>query len=233
MNTVRRMVPVALAVLVACALPVAAQVEVRLQLPQKARLDLEGKESITVAPFLVISQEGQDTARTRSVDVEAEFERYLLKVLRRETDLDIVESGSVEYPSYDLDAVFEDAEFWQAVGRRTQADLLVAGSLDFDIQDRTGYRTQEFRSPVDGRVYQRQVLVEQTGFEYDILMVVVDGATGEVLYRDNFKDFQSFQSDEADPLEGMFENLYSLEDRILGIFTQKDVEATRVLFVRN
>ena len=28
----------------------------------------------------------------------------------------------------------------------------------------------------------------------------------------------------------MFENLISLEDRIVGVFTQKTVEATRVLF---
>ena len=213
--------------------PLEAQVEVRLTLPQRARLDLTDKETVTVAPFLVISQEGQDTARTRSIDVEREFERYLLKVLRRETDLEVVEPGTVEYPTFDLDRLLEERDFWESVGRRTQADLIVAGSLDFDIQDRTGYRTQEFRSPLDGRVYQRQVLVEQTGFEYDILMVVVDGGTGEVLYRDNFKDFQNFQSDEADPLAGMFENLYSLEDRILGIFTQKEVEATRILFVNN
>jgi hypothetical protein len=107
---------------------------------------------------------------------------------------------------------------------------VLAGGLDFDIQDRTGYRTEEYTSPFNGRQYYRQVLVEQTGFEYDILMQVYDGRTGELLYSDNFKDFQSYDSEEVDPLQGMFENLYSLEDRIVGVFTQKEVEATRVLF---
>jgi hypothetical protein len=60
-------------------------------------------------------------------------------------------------------------------------------------------------------------------------MQVYDGRTGALLYQDNFKDFQSFEG-EADPLAGMFENLMSLEDRILNVFTQKEVEATRVLF---
>lgn len=221
------------AVVLAAAGSAAAQVQVKLQLPQRARLDLRGKESIAVAPFLVVSQEDQDSEKNRSLDVEKEFERYLTKVLRRETDLKIVEGGAnVEYPSFDLEKLVTERDLWKSVGERLQADLIVMGSLDFDVQDRSGYRTQEFTSPFDGRTYYRQVLVEQTGFEYDILMLVFDGASGELLYRDNFKDFQSFASESTDPFQGMFENLLSLEDRIVGVFTQKEVEATRVLFQR-
>ena len=44
--------------------------------------------------------------------------------------------------------------------------------------------------------------------------------------------FQSFEGEGTDPLAGMFENLLSLEDRILNVFTQKEVEATRLLFTQ-
>ena len=76
----------------------------------------------------------------------------------------------------------------------------------------------------------RQVLVEETGFEFDILMQVYDGKTGELLYSDNFKDFKTLEGAGADPIEGMFQNLFALEDRIVGIFAKKDVESTRVLY---
>jgi hypothetical protein len=208
----------------------AASVEVRLQLPQKARLDLDGRETITIAPFLIVSQEGESQLRATNIDVQAEFDRYLVRTLRRETDLKVIEAPRIDYPTYDLAQLAREQDFWSAVGARTQADLILSGGLDFDIQDRTGYRTEEYVSPYDGRTYYRQVLVEQTGFEYDILLQVYDGRTGELLYADNFKDFQSFASERADPLRGMFENLYSLEDRIVGVFAQKEVEATRVLF---
>lgn len=217
-------------VLVASALPARAEVEVLLRLPQRAQIDLRGKESVAVVPFLVVSQEGDRSAAGRDVDIEREFSRFLEKLLRRRTSLRVVESGPVGFPTFEIEELLANKEFWQDVGLRAQADLLVTGSLDFDVQDRSGYRTQEFVSPIDGRTYYRQVLVEQTGFEYDILLVVVDGRTGKVLYRDNFKDFQSFQSDEVDVISGMFENLFALEDRILGVFTRKDVEATRILF---
>lgn len=224
-----RLAAFALAALVA-APPLAAAVEVRLKLPQRARLDLEGRNTIAIAPFLIVTQEGEDRLRGRNIDVQAEFERYLTKTLRRETDLKVLDSPPMEYPTYDLAQLGREQQFWQAVGERTQADLILAGGLDFDIQDRSGYRTEEYTSPYNGRRYYRQVLVEQTGFEYDILLQVYDGRTGELLYTDNFKDFQSFEAERADPLRGMFENLYSLEGRIVGVFAQKEIEATRMLF---
>jgi hypothetical protein len=207
----------------------AGSVEVKLTLPVRARLDLANRDSILPAPFVVVRQEGEGRIEGSNIDVQQEFQRYLIKILKRDTDLNIVESGPIDYPTYDLRMLARDADFWRVIGERTQADLILVGSLDFDIQDRSGYRTEEYISPFDGRTYYRQVLVEQTGFEYDIVVRVFDGTTGEQLYTDNFKDFKSFEGERADPLVGMFENLYALEDRLLGIFVQKKVAATRVL----
>lgn len=221
-----------LAVPVVSPAPAGAAVEVKLYLPVRARIDLANRRSLVPAPFVVVTREGGGSGErpgSSNLDLQREFDRYLVKVLRRETDLKILESGPVDYPSYDFDVLSRNREFWQALGERTQADLIVAGSLDFDVQDKSGYRTEEYVSPFDGRVYYRQVLVEQTGFDYDILMMVFDGKTGERLFFDNFKDFKQFEGEGADPLRGMFENLISLEDRIVGVFTQKSVETSRLL----
>jgi len=210
-----------------------AGVEVHLKLPQRARLNLQGRNSLAVAPFIVVSKEGEEQrAQRRDIDVQKEFARYLLKVLRRETKLKIIEPGPIDFPVYDLAQLPKQKDFWRALGERTQADMILSGGLDFDVQDRTGYRTEEYVSPFNGRTYYRQVLQEQTGFQYDILMQVYDGKTGDLLYQDNFKDFQNFEGESADPLAGMFGNLMSLEDKILNVFTQKEVEATRILFTQ-
>jgi hypothetical protein len=209
----------------------AGTTEVKLTLPVRARLDLTGRRTIAPAPFIMVSREGEGRLPGRDIDVQGEFERYIFKLVRRETDLKVIEVGALDYPTYDLEMLSRDGDFWRALGERTQADLILTGSLDFDIQDRSGYRTEEYVSPFDGRTYQRQVLVEETGFEYDIVVQVYDGHTGELLYSDNFKDFKQYEGESADPLAGMFSNLYSLEDRIVGIFAQKEVEATRILFV--
>ena len=225
------MVVAAIAIFLTPTVPVlAGGVEVRLALPVKARIDLKDRRTVAVAPFLVLSQEGSESVERRGVDVEKEFDRYLRRLIRRNTRLKVLETGPVDFPTYDLEDLSEDTDFWRYLGERSQADLIVSGSLDFDVQDRSGYRTEEYVSPFDGRTYYRQVLVENTGYEYDIVMQVFDGLTGEQLFADNFKDFRQFEAERADPLAGMFENLYALEDRIAGIFTQKWVEARRVLF---
>ena len=205
-------------------------VEVQVKLPQKARLDLKGKKSIAVAPFQVETKEDTQRFQGRDIDVQKEFERYLVKVIRRETELKVIEAGALDLPVTDFEQLAKQTDFWQALGERTGADLLLSGGLDFDVQDKTGYRTEEYVSPFNGQTYYRQVLVEQTGFEYDILMQVYDAKSGALVYQDNFKDFQKFEGESTDPLRGMFENLLSLEDKIVGVFTQKEVETTRTLF---
>lgn len=206
----------------------AGTLEVRLMLPVRAQLELAGRSSITIAPCLVVSDEGQETANEG--DLQREFERYVSRLVTRRTPLRFIEAGPLDYPTYDLDVLAADADFWAFVGERTQSDLIIACSLDFDIQDRSGYRTEDYTSPYDGRTYQRQVLVEDTGFEFDIVLQVLDGRNGELLFSDNFKDFRRLDQGDADPIRGMFANLYALEDRISGIFAQRRIEARRTIY---
>jgi hypothetical protein len=214
------------------AAPLLATVEVKLKLPQRARLNLQGRKSIAVTQFAVVTKEGENKVKGHSVDVQKEFGRYLFKVLRRETELKVIDAGAIDFPTYDFEQLPHHADFWRAIGERTGADLVLTGGIDFDVQDRSGYKTEEYTSPYNGQPYYRQVLVEQTGFQYDILMQVYDGKTGVLLYQDNFKDFQNFQGQKADPMAGMFENLRALEERIVNVFNLKEVEASRFLFTQ-
>lgn len=206
----------------------AGEVEVKIELPVRARIDLEGRNSVTLAPCLIFDEEGEENAY--DIDLVREFERYFFRLLGRKTDLKFIDSGPVDYPTFNLQELETQADFWAFIGSQTQADLVLSCSLDFDVQERSGYRTQEYISPFDGRTYYRQVLVENTGFEFDIVLQVYDGRSGELLHSENFKDFREFPTDSADPISGMFANLKALEDRIAGIFVQRTVPAVRTLY---
>ena len=219
---------VALPILGSLAPSRAGTFEVRLSLPVRAQIDLGGRNSITIAPCMIVTDEGQETSS--EIDLQREFERYVSRLVTRRTPLKFIESGPIDYPTYNLDQLAQDRDFWAFVGERTQSDLIMACSLDFDVQDRSGYRTEEYTSPYDGRIYYRQVLVENTGFEFDIVLQVLDGQTGELLFSDNFKDFRQLDSGDADPIRGMFSNLYALEDRITGIFAQRRIETRRIIY---
>ena len=230
-NALRR----ASAVLVALALaaPALAGVDqVKLRLPLKPKLPLRGNERIALAPFILVTdaEKGKDK-RLQNVDVQAEFHRFLKKQLEKKTKFDVIETPpDVKLPTQNLQDLARAQEFWAAVGTQTSAELVVSGSLEFRVEDRSGYKTEEYQSPIDGRTYYRQVYVEQTGFVFDIVFLVLDGHTGERLLQDEFKDFRQTGSKQRDELSGLFENLFSLENQILNTFVPRDREAERYIF---
>ena len=221
-----------LAFALAAAAALASPEEVKLRLPLKAKLPLRGNERIALAPFILVTDaEKARDKRLQNVDLQGEFHRFLKKQLEKKTKFEIVETPpDVKLPTQNLTELARAQEFWTSVGAQTNSEIVVSGSLEFKVEDRSGYKTEEYTSPIDGRTYYRQVYVEQTGFLFDIVFLVFDGRTGERLLQDEFKDFRQTSSRKADELQGLFENLFSLENQILNTFVARDREAERYIF---
>ncbi len=220
-------------VAVLAALPSFAGVtQVKLKLPLKPRLPLRGNEKIALAPFVIATEaEKARDRRLQNVDLQAEFQRFLKKQIEKKTKLEVVElPGDRKLPTQNLSELGRASEFWRAIGAETGAEIVVSGSLEFRVEDRSGYKTEEYVSPIDGRTYYRQVYVEQTGFLFDIVFLVFDGRSGEKILQDQFKDFRQTGGRRADELQGLFENLFSLENQILNLFVARDREAERYIF---
>ena len=206
--------------------------DVRLKLPLKPRLPLRGNERVALAPFLLVAD--PDKARDKrlaNVDLQAEFHRFLKKQMEKKTKLEVVETPpEIKLPTQSLAELGRATEFWRSVGSVTGAEVIVTGSLEFRVEDRSGYKTEEYVSPINGQTYYRQVYVEQTGFLFDIVFLVMDGRSGEKLLQDEFKDFRQAGGHKADELQGLFENLFSLENQILNLFVAREREADRYIF---
>jgi hypothetical protein len=206
--------------------------EVQLSLPVRSKLALTGHERLYVGPF-VRETAGDETRQQLSFDVAAEFERYLRKLLRKESKFVLVEPlEGLRPPTRDPLRLAKDVDFWRDLGSRSGADYIVAGSIDFEVQDRTGYKMEPYESPVTGQTYYRQVLVEQTGFTYDIMLNVYDGRTGALVFEQPLKDFQEKPERNFDEFTGMFSNLFALENQLIGIFVPRTVKTKRVLFTQ-
>jgi hypothetical protein len=140
------------------------------------------------------------------------------------------ERDDLSAPTDNLTDLTEDAEFWTAIREETGADLIVAASIDVKVLDRAGYTTEEYVSPQDGKTYFRQVMVEETGFSYDILLIVVEALTGDVLHEEQITDFQPKNERKLEEYTDMFTDLYTLQNRLVGIFVPRAVQVKRALF---
>ena len=222
---------VALVIALTMALPAAAGVlEVKLKLPVKPKLAIAGDERVAVAPFVIASKGEKRNDRAAKVDVQQEFNRYLRKQLAKSTKLRLVDVPPTRLPGTDIKTLQSSVDYWKELGARTGADFIVTGIVDFDINDKSGYKTEEYTSPVDGRTFYRQVLVESTGFVFDIDLAVINADTGEMVLEENFRDFKEFDQRNYDEILGLFENLRSLETQLVGIFVAQETSATRYVF---
>lgn len=224
----------ALAAALALALPLAASaadvMEVKLKLPVKPKLQITGDEKVAVAPFVIATRGEKRNDRAAKVDVQTEFNRYLRKQLTKSTKLRLVDVGQTRLPGNDIKSLEAARDYWKELGARTGADYIVSGIVDFDINDKSGYKTEEYTSPADGRTFYRQVLVESTGFVFDIDLAVFNADTGEMVLEENFRDFKEFDQRNYDEILGLFENLRALETQLVGIFVAQETSATRYVF---
>lgn len=219
-----------LALVLAPALALAGAREIQVGLQVRPELDVGSRAKVYVGAILLEPRQGGGTTMA---DIQAirEFQDYIRDLLRRQTRLRVQpQLEGIEPPTLDLGRLVEIPEFWRDVAERSGADYVIAASVDVKVLDREGYTTEEYVSPADGKTYFRQILVEETGFAYDILLVVVDGRTGDVLFRDQITDFKERDERRLDQYDDMFDDLYTLENRLLGIFVPRVVQAKRYLF---
>jgi len=204
--------------------------EIPVGLKVRPDLDVGSRAKVYVGTILLEPRQGGGTTMA---DIQAirEFSEYIRDLLRRETRLRVQpQLDVIEPPTLDLEKLLGHGNFWLDLADRAGADYVIAASVDVKVLDREGYSTEEYVSPTDGKTYFRQILVEETGFSYDILLVVVDGRTGETIFRDQVTDFKEKDERKLDDYEDMFDDLYTLENRLLGIFVPRTVLAKRYLY---
>jgi hypothetical protein len=214
----------------AASMALAGASEIRVGLQVRPELKVGSRAKVYVGSILLEPRQGGGTTMA---DIQAirEFSEYMRDLLRRETRLRVQpQLEGIEPPTLDLGKLLDDREFWRDVAARSGADYIIAASVDVKVLDREGYTTEEYVSPSDGKTYFRQVLVEETGFSYDILLVVVEGSTGKTVFRDQITDFKEKDERKLDDYEDMFDDLYTLENRLLGIFVPRTVMAKRYLY---
>ena len=174
---------------------------------------------------------GADSTSSLDLSASREFDDHLRKILRRQTRLNVLPPlDSLDPPSDDPTELAKMADFWMELGDETNADFIVAAAIDVKVLDRAGYTTEEYVSPTDGKTYFRQVLVEETGFNYDVLLVVIEGKSGAIVHQEQITDFKPKDERKLEEYTDMFTDLYTLQNRLIGIFVPRMVQVKRALY---
>jgi hypothetical protein len=199
--------------------------KVAVRLPVPARLDITGVESILVVSFL--------TDSSSMLDVNRELVRYLRSELHKNLEVEILPvTPPPAVPEQTLEDLIANQEFWKFLGREYGADLIVSGSVDYDREDASGFQDVDVISSATGQKVRTSQFVEQERFLYVMNIILMDGASGELRYRDHLRGSSVFRGTQNDPITAFYELNDTLAPDVLAIVKQRWQEDLRYVFRR-
>jgi hypothetical protein len=246
MSTTGRLVILAAFAAAGCS----SMVEVPVDTPLQSKLDVSGFRRILIAGF-VTDLEDSD------VDLSAETSRLLQNQLRSNTQLQVLEPdrpplqsaletalekigeggsySSDEKVQFRLEAdrLLQDPEFWRKMGEEYQQPLIVAGKLDFESQNRSGFQPDErVVRTAQGQpsLVRSSRFMERKGYVLSADFYFIDSKTGELLHKERFSEEVLYAEDQRiSPLSSYFELMDRLLPNFLGVLTPQRIRGTRVL----
>jgi len=221
--------------------------EVVIQAPVSAKLDVSKYQRIYVAGFVA--------GPSDDLDASMETVRLLRNQLRNKNVLRVLDADAVSLTDKaqelagpnagpipvtrtetDLDPytkVFSDTGYWRTVGAELDAPLILTGTVVFLPQERTGFvqREQETYDQFGRRqVVPVRTYMERKGFVLRPTFVFIDGATGEQVYSESFREEILYNSNQQTPaLSSYFELMDRLLPSVLNTLTAQKVRGNRVL----
>ena len=119
------------------------------------------------------------------------------------------------------------------MGEEYQQPLIVAGKLDFESQNRSGFQPDErVVQRADGRpaLVRGNRFMERKGFTLSADFFFIDSKTGELLHKERFSEEVLYSEDQrVSPLSSYFELMDRLLPNFLGVITPQRIRGTRVL----
>ena len=220
----RALRPAALALCVATLAAVAAragvlEVQIKLQLPQ--RIDVTGVRRILVAGFR--ANDNPD------LDVDVEYRKHLKSLLRHRSNFEVIDADPPPLPEQEPAEIIKNAAYWKRLGERFSADLILAGLVDFDKSNKSGFVQEDIINPTTGQRYRRTRYADREGFKLGVTHYFFRGATGELVYEGRLTEEVMFEGLGNDPLSALLQLAERMSPELLGVITPREKSETRYL----
>lgn len=156
--------------------------KLRIEIPRKAPVQLDGFDELVVTNFLV-KKEAED------FDMNKELSDFFSAELGQKLEQKI----SSKVLTFENDEVFHNKEFWQALFPDRKGSVLFTGSLEYTQETRKAIKSLEKRQfetpfPEESRIDARKF------YSLNIQIYIIDPQTGEALFEKDFKESKSYKN---------------------------------------
>jgi hypothetical protein len=228
----------------------ATYIEVPVEIPIQAKIDVTRFERVLVAGFLA--------GGTRTIDPNTETARLLRSQLRNRQDMRVIEADVISLadevdrlqnrPPSDpkgepriktdadlkfYEAIFNDVEYWRRLAQEFDSPLIVTGSVMFTEVSKSGMvtRPQMYVDPQGIEQY-RSVpqYADLKGYALTPRFVFIDGKTGTEIYSETYHEEALYPTGQNTPaLSSYFELMDKLLPSVLNTLSTQRIRGSRTL----
>lgn len=227
-------------------------VEVAVETPIQAKLDVTPFQRVLVAGFL--------GGGTKDLDAASETSRLLRSQLRTKSGMRVIDADALqliqemdkrrsnpvagdsapdepriknETDLKEYEPILSDVEYWKKIGQEYQSPLIVTGSVLFTPISRSGVVSKPVQytdSLGRPQMQEQRQFANQKGYSLTPKFVFIDGRSGAVLYSESFHEEALYSESQNTPaLSAYFELMDKLLPGFLNTLSTQKIRGTRVL----
>src|SRR5688572_4456967 len=191
----------------------AGAVEVQVKLPAPQKVDTTGLKRLLVG--------GLRATDHPRLDLSREVNTSLRNLFHKKTGFEVLDVEALPLPEQTIEDVLRNSDYWKRLAARFNADLIIAGTVDFGSTDQSGFVQEDVVSELTGQRMRRSRWVEREAFKLDLGIFFFRGASGELLYEDHFIEDMAFEGKLNDDLTVLHQVFDRMSEGILGIVTTR------------
>ena len=174
---------------------------------------------------------GFSPANEEQKNLNFETTEYFRSELRKYTLYDVIPLEELDLPSAE-DEFFnlvDDNEFWQDMGNKVGADLVVCGRVNFYAEPSDGFYPYEYRDYRTGGYRTGQLLIQRTAMTIEMDMFFYEVDSGEIVYEESFGQTIVYRGRLDPTLQAFYDVMNRILPRFMDILVPREHDAIRFL----
>lgn len=176
--------------------------KLRLEVSEKASLNLDKFQEIAITNFLV--KKG-----TKDFNINKEIKDYFTFELSQKTEKKI-SSNDISIEKEDL---FEKEDFWKNLSSDLPKTVLFTGSVEYSEETRKALLKKE-KKRFDDPFPSESKLARRTFYSLQLNLYLIDAQSGKTLYKRNFKETKSYKNPNQTAHFAFFDLIQNVKDKL-------------------
>lgn len=196
--------------------------QVLIKHPKRQTPMSEKYRRVYIAGFVPL-EKGQE-------NLNFETTEFLRSELRKYSIYDVIPLEELNLPEDEdeLDQLIDDREFWQRLGNKVGADLIVYGTVNFYSEPSDGFYPYEYRD-ANGTYRTARMRIMRTSFTIELDLFFHEAATGELIHQEGFGQTIVYRGRLDPTLQVFYDVMNRVLPRFMDLMVPREHDAIRFL----